>query len=106
MFKRRKLLVYTKNISAAVLAVRAGNDMIVTSTFKEHIDELIEAVNKGEVDMELIESFHSSKDEIKLTKKFDLKSEKDNIKNMDLEELKYRNRLWVNFYNNRKHYGL
>ncbi len=45
---------YTKNISASVLAVEAGNDVIVTSTFEKHITELIDAVEKGEVDIEII----------------------------------------------------
>ena len=46
---------YTKNISPAVLAVLAGNDIIVTSTFEKHITELITAVDNNEVDMDLIE---------------------------------------------------
>ena len=46
---------YTKNISAAVLAILAGNDIIVTSTFEKHIEELIKAVDNNEVDMSLIE---------------------------------------------------
>ncbi len=45
---------YTKNISAAVLAVESGNDVIITSTFEKHITELIEAVDKKEVSMDLI----------------------------------------------------
>jgi beta-N-acetylhexosaminidase len=47
---------YTKNISASVLAVLAGNDLIVTSTFEEHIDSLIKAVDNNEVNMSLIET--------------------------------------------------
>ena len=46
---------YTKNVSAAALAVLAGNDIIVTSTFEEHINELIQAIDNNEVDMSLIE---------------------------------------------------
>ena len=46
---------YTKDISPAVLAILAGNDIIVTSTFEKHIEELINAVNNNEVDMKLIE---------------------------------------------------
>ena len=46
---------YTKNISAAVLAVLAGNDIILTSTFEEHIDAVIKAVDNNEIDMNLIE---------------------------------------------------
>ena len=46
---------YTKNVSAAVLAVSSGNDLIVTSTFEQHINELLTAVNNSEVDMSLIE---------------------------------------------------
>ena len=45
---------YTKNISATVLAILAGNDIIVTSAFEKHIEELIKAVEKNEVDMSLI----------------------------------------------------
>jgi len=46
---------YTKNVPAAVLAVQAGNDIIVTSTFVEHVESVIKAVDKGELDMSLIE---------------------------------------------------
>ena len=46
---------YSKNISAAVLAIMAGNDMIVTSTFEDHINELIKAVDNNEIDISLIE---------------------------------------------------
>ena len=46
---------YTQNISAAVLAVKAGNDLLITSTFEKHIEDLIKAVDNKEVDMELIE---------------------------------------------------
>ena len=45
---------YTKDISPAVLAVLSGNDLIVTSTFEQHINELIRAVNNSEIDMNLI----------------------------------------------------
>ena len=46
---------YTKDVSPAVLAVLAGNDIIVTSTFEQHINELIEGIENNEVDMSLIE---------------------------------------------------
>ena len=46
---------YTKDVSPAVLAVLAGNDIIVTSTFEQHINELIKGVENNEVDMSLIE---------------------------------------------------
>lgn len=44
-----------------------------------------------------IERYHSTRKRLEV-----IRWEKD----MDLEELKYRNRLWIDFYNNRKHYGL
>ena len=47
---------YTKNISASVLAVLSGNDAIITSTFEQHINELIKAVDNEEIDMSLIEN--------------------------------------------------
>ena len=47
---------YIKNISAAVLAVEAGNDLLVTSDFENHYNELLAAVNRKDVDMKLIDN--------------------------------------------------
>ena len=41
---------YAQNGSAAVLALRAGNDMIVTSDYQEQIPQVIAAVQSGEID--------------------------------------------------------
>ena len=41
---------YAQNGSAAVLALRAGNDMIVTTDYQEQIPQVIAAVQSGEID--------------------------------------------------------
>ena len=41
---------YAQNGSAAVLALRAGNDMIVTTDYQEQIPQVIAAVRSGEID--------------------------------------------------------
>ena len=41
---------YAQNGSAAVLALRAGNDMIVTTDYQEQIPQVISAVERGELD--------------------------------------------------------
>ena len=41
---------YAQNGSAAVLALRAGNDMIVTTDYREQIPQVIAAVEHGELD--------------------------------------------------------
>lgn len=46
---------YARDGSAAVLAVLAGNDMIVTSDFARQIPQVVEAVNGGTVDEALID---------------------------------------------------
>ena len=43
------------NVSAAVLAVLAGNDLIVTYNYKEHYDDVVAAVNNNEINITLIE---------------------------------------------------
>ena len=40
---------YAADGSVAVLAVQAGNDMIVTSDFETQISQVIEAVNAGTI---------------------------------------------------------
>ena len=45
---------YCKNTSAGVLAVQAGNDIIVTSTFEEHVKQVIKAFMEGEIEEEII----------------------------------------------------
>lgn len=46
---------YARDGSAAVLAVLAGNDMIVTSDFARQIPQVVEAVNGGTIDKALID---------------------------------------------------
>ena len=41
---------YAANGSAAVMAVQAGNDMIITTDFQTQIPEVIEAVESGKID--------------------------------------------------------
>ena len=41
---------YAQDGSAAVLALRAGNDMIVTTDYQEQIPQVISAVERGELD--------------------------------------------------------
>ena len=41
---------YATNESAAVMAVQAGNDMIITSDFQTQIPQVVEAVNNGTID--------------------------------------------------------
>ena len=41
---------YATNESAAVMAVQAGNDMIITTDFQTHIPQVVEAVNNGTID--------------------------------------------------------
>ena len=46
---------YARDGSAAVLAVLAGNDMIVTSDFARQIPQVVEAINGGTIDKTLID---------------------------------------------------
>lgn len=41
---------YATNESAAVMAVQAGNDMIITTDFQTQIPQVVEAVNNGTID--------------------------------------------------------
>ena len=45
---------YSGGLSPAILAVLAGNDIILTSQFYEHLDATIEAVKNNTIPMELI----------------------------------------------------
>ena len=45
---------YAVDTPAAVLAVEAGNDIILTSTLEEHINQVIKAYNEHKIDEELI----------------------------------------------------
>ena len=45
---------YAGDTPAAVLAVEAGNDIILTSTLNEHINQVIKAYNENKIDEELI----------------------------------------------------
>lgn len=47
---------YAKDGSAAVLAILAGNDMIVTGDFATQITEVLSAIEDGTIPMELIDS--------------------------------------------------
>lgn len=47
---------YAADGSVAVLAVQAGNDMIVTTDFETQIPQVISAVESGAMDMDLIDS--------------------------------------------------
>lgn len=46
---------YATNESAAVMAVQAGNDMIVTTDFQTQIPQVVEAVKDGTIDEEQID---------------------------------------------------
>jgi beta-N-acetylhexosaminidase len=45
---------YATNVSAGVLAVEAGNDIILTSTFEEHINQVLKAYEEHQIDEALI----------------------------------------------------
>ena len=45
---------YAVNVSAGVLAVEAGNDIILTSSFEEHINQVIKAYENKEIDEKII----------------------------------------------------
>ena len=45
---------YAVDVPAAVLAVEAGNDIILTSTLEEHINQVIKAYNEDKIDIKLI----------------------------------------------------
>lgn len=47
---------YAEDGSAVVLAVRAGNDMVITSNFEEQIPQIIDAVNTGLVSMDRLDA--------------------------------------------------
>lgn len=47
---------YAEDGSVAVLAVLAGNDMIVTTDYRTQIPQVIEAVNRGEISTELLDA--------------------------------------------------
>ena len=42
-------------VSAAVLAVNSGNNVIITSEFQRHYKEVYEGVNNGEIDLKVLE---------------------------------------------------
>ena len=46
---------YTENGEAAVQAVLAGNDMIISSDFKTQRQEVLNAISEGKIDEELID---------------------------------------------------
>ena len=46
---------YTDNISEAVLAVNAGNDILLTSDYYKHLEAVIEAYEKGDIKEEVID---------------------------------------------------
>ena len=46
---------YAVNVSEGALAVLAGNDIIVTSTFEKHIEQVIKAYESNEIDPQIIE---------------------------------------------------
>jgi len=46
---------FSGNMSPAILAVNAGNDIILTSQFYEHLNATIEAVNNNTIPMEVID---------------------------------------------------
>ena len=45
---------YAVNVSAGALAVLAGNDIVLTSTFEDHIKQVIKAYDDKEIDEEII----------------------------------------------------
>ena len=45
---------YTNNISEAVLAVLAGNDILLTSDYYKHYDEVVKAANDGAISPDII----------------------------------------------------
>ena len=45
---------YTNNISEAVLAVQAGNDILLTSDYYMHYNDVINAAKDGEIDEDVI----------------------------------------------------
>ena len=45
---------YTSDVPPAVLAVEAGNDIILTSTLEEHINQVIKAYQEDKIDINLI----------------------------------------------------
>ena len=46
---------YAVNVSAAVLAVEAGNDIILSTSFEEHINQVIKAYEEHKIDENLID---------------------------------------------------
>ncbi len=47
---------YVENGEAAVQAVLAGNDMIISSSFKEQKEEVLKAVNNGKISKDMIDT--------------------------------------------------
>ena len=47
---------YTKNGIASVLAINAGNDLIITSDFVNMYNEVLNAVNNKEIDIVKIDT--------------------------------------------------
>lgn len=45
---------YVENGEAAVQAIKAGNDMIISSDFKTQKNEVLDAVNNGEINIDTI----------------------------------------------------
>ena len=45
---------YTSNVSPAVLAVKAGNDILLTAKYKTQLQEVIDAVKSGDISEEII----------------------------------------------------
>jgi len=52
--KMQAIQKYTNNVSEAVLAIQAGNDILLTGLFDKHYNAVIEAIHKGDIDQEII----------------------------------------------------
>lgn len=52
----KALEAYSEDNRCAVMAVKAGNDMIVTTDYREQIPLVIDAVNSGEIDISVIDN--------------------------------------------------
>ena len=46
---------YTNNISEAVLAVQAGNDILLTSDYYKHYDAVVKAAEEGSISIDIID---------------------------------------------------
>ena len=47
---------YSGDLSPAILAIKAGNDILLTSQFYEHLSVTLEAVNNNTISMDIIEN--------------------------------------------------